>query len=187
MESALRRIWALRRQRCRRPRSALGPSCRGWRSRCARRLAAYFWASLRTSCILLLEKQNALSAMSHMTSLALPRQRISARAVASHLWRTPRGGLHGIVRFFGAHQYICQIGPPRNPHPPDALLAVLDPVQGAESFRVLPLLNLNQTPTEVSESVTAAATEAWVHRCAKPHPTRRNRFLRSDASCPRRQ
>jgi len=58
---------------------------------------------------------------------------------------------------------------------------------GAESFHVLPLLNLNQTPTEVSESVTAAATEAWVHRCAKPHPTRRNRFLRSDASCPRRQ
>jgi hypothetical protein len=86
-----------------------------------------------------------------------------SRAALAHLiYVEGRGtGLQGIVRFFGAHQYFCQIGRPRDQRPSCALLAVLDPVEGSESFRVLPPLNLDQPPTEMAESAAAAATVAW--------------------------
>jgi HNH endonuclease len=61
LESAPRRISRLRRQSCRRPRLAWGLNCRGWRSRCARRLAVYFRPSPRTSCILHPKKHDAWS------------------------------------------------------------------------------------------------------------------------------
>jgi hypothetical protein len=86
-----------------------------------------------------------------------------SRPALSHLIYVERGaaGLQGIVRFFGAHQYFCQIGPPRDQRPSCALLAVLDPVEGAESFYALPRLNLSQPPSEMAESAVAAATSAW--------------------------
>ena len=70
-------------------------------------------------------------------------------------------GLQGIVRFFGAHQYFCHIGPPMSPRPLGALLAVLDPVEGTESFQDLPPLNFSQPPTTMTESLLVAATETW--------------------------
>jgi hypothetical protein len=86
-----------------------------------------------------------------------------SRPALAHLIYVERRetGLQGIVRFFGAHQYFCRIGPPSSPRPLDALMAVLDPVEGAESFHALPPLNLSQPPIEMPESTVAAATAAW--------------------------
>jgi hypothetical protein len=70
-------------------------------------------------------------------------------------------GLQGIVRFFGAYQYFCQIGPPTDSRPSSASLAVLDPVEGVESLRVVTPRNLNQPPTEMAEVATAAAMTSW--------------------------
>jgi hypothetical protein len=86
-----------------------------------------------------------------------------SRPALAHLIYVERRetGLQGIVRFFGAHQYFCQIGPPTDQRPLGALLALLDPVEGAESFRALPPLNLNQPPTEMTENSAAAAIAAW--------------------------
>lgn len=70
-------------------------------------------------------------------------------------------GLQGIVRYFGAYQYFCQIGPLRDTRPPGAFLAVLDPVGGAESVGAVPPLKLSQPPTEMTEGAAAAAMASW--------------------------
>jgi hypothetical protein len=70
-------------------------------------------------------------------------------------------GLQGIVRFFGTYQYFCQIGPPIAARPSVAFLAVLDPVEGAESLRAVPKLKLNKPPKEMTEHAAQAAVASW--------------------------
>lgn len=73
-------------------------------------------------------------------------------------------GLRGIVKFFGAYQFYCRIGPLNLGSMPAARVGVLDPVEGTESFESVTCIDIRAAETEGTECTVQTGLSEWADR-----------------------
>jgi hypothetical protein len=72
-----------------------------------------------------------------------------------------KAGVFGLVQFFGVFQLICKLGMPEREKEDQALMAILDPVEGKESFIEMTPIPLNNLPAALSREVTEQNIKQW--------------------------
>ena len=73
-------------------------------------------------------------------------------------------GVRGIVKFFGAYQFYCRIGPATLGSAPAARVGLLDPVEGMESFASVTCIDVAEAEGERPETAVQTGLCEWADR-----------------------